>query len=37
MWEEIGPVCVRAMMDTFSEIGYKHLKKLKLWKIRAED
>ncbi len=28
---------MRAIMDTFSEIAYKHLKKLRLWKIRAED
>lgn len=28
---------VRAIMDSFSEITYKHLKKLRLWKIRAED
>lgn len=27
----------RAIMDTFTEIGYKHLKKLRLWKIKTED
>jgi hypothetical protein len=37
MWEEMGPVNVRAIMDTFSEISYKHLKTLRLWKVKAED
>jgi Ran GTPase-activating protein (RanGAP) involved in mRNA processing and transport len=33
----MGPVNVRAIMDTFSEITYKHLKTLRLWKVKAED
>jgi|JI6StandDraft_1071083.scaffolds.fasta_scaffold25571_6 Ran GTPase-activating protein (RanGAP) involved in mRNA processing and transport len=37
MWEEIGPVNIRAIMDTFSEIAYKHLKTIRLWKVKAED
>lgn len=37
MWDDIGPVCVRAIMDCFSEITYKHLKKIRLWKVRAQD
>lgn len=37
MWEEMGPVNVRAIMDTFSEISYKHLKTIRLWKVRTED
>jgi len=37
IWEFMGPVGVRAMMDTFSEIGYKHLKSLRLWKTGASD
>jgi hypothetical protein len=26
LWEEMGPVGVRSMMESFTEIGYKHLK-----------
>lgn len=37
MWEELGPVGVRAMADSLSDLGYKHLKVLRLWKVRAGD
>ena len=37
MWEEIGPVGVRAILDSMTELNYKHCKSLRLWKVKAED
>lgn len=37
LWEEMGPVGVRALADTCSEINYQHLKNLRLWKVGAGD
>ncbi|EGR33938.1 hypothetical protein IMG5_030190 [Ichthyophthirius multifiliis] len=37
MWEEIGPVGIRAIMDSLSEIQYQHTKSVRLWKVRAQD
>ncbi|CAD8102903.1 unnamed protein product [Paramecium primaurelia] len=37
LWEEMGPVGVRAMMESFTEIGYKHLKQLRLWRVKCQD
>ena len=37
LWEEMGPVGVRTLMESFSEISYKHLKSLRLWKVKAQD
>jgi hypothetical protein len=31
----MGPVHIRAIMDTFTELSYKHLKKIRLWKVKA--
>ena len=37
LWEEMGPVGVRSMMESFTEIGYKHLKQLRLWRVKCQD
>ena len=37
LWEEMGPVGVRAMMEAFTEVGYKHLKELRLWRVKCQD
>lgn len=37
LWEEMGPVSVRAIMDALNELSYKHVKSIKLWKVNAQD
>lgn len=31
----MGPVGVRSMMEAFTEVGYKHLKQLRLWRVKC--
>lgn len=33
----MGPVGVRTLMEGFTELSYKHLKSLRLWKVNAQD
>jgi hypothetical protein len=33
MWEDLGPVGIRAIFESFSEINYIHTKSIRLWVI----
>ncbi|KAL4484974.1 hypothetical protein ABPG74_020151 [Tetrahymena malaccensis] len=37
LWEELGPVGVRSIMDSLTEIPYLHTKSIRLWKVKAQD
>ena len=37
LWEELGPVGVRAIMDSLTEIPYMNTKNVRLRKVKAED
>ena len=37
IWEELGPIGVRTIMESASDVIYKHLKSIRLWKVKAED
>lgn len=37
MWEDLGPVQVRAFMETLTDLNYQHLKKIRFWKVNVED
>lgn len=33
----MGPMGVRALMESLSEVNYKHLKSIRLWKLQCQD
>jgi len=37
LWEELGPIQIRAFMDTLSDLNYQHLKIVRLWKVDLQD
>jgi hypothetical protein len=37
LWDEHGPVGIRSMADALTDLSYKHLKVLRLWKVKAGD
>ena len=37
LWEELGPIQVRSMMEALSELNYQHLKVIRLWKVDVQD
>ena len=37
LWEELGPIQVRSLMDALCDLNYQHLKVIRLWKIDLQD
>ena len=37
MWEDLGPIQMRAFCESLTDLNYQHLKKIRLWKAGVED
>ena len=37
MWEEMGPIQMRSLMEALSDLNYQHLKIIRLWKVDLQD
>ena len=37
LWEEIGPIQTRSLMDALCDLNYQHLKVIRLWKVDLQD
>lgn len=37
LYEEVGPVGIRSIFDALSDLDYKHVRQVCVWKAKAED